>query len=100
MTRLEQIESSSSPIHLALDQLESTQGAVGVFAGDILHSPIQVRLWEWSTRVRWDKRMAAASRRELLEFCASENHFCCAATSRRRTLADQTSGRHVPTNFG
>ncbi len=49
-----------------------SEGAVGVFAGDILHSPIQVPLWEWSTRVCWDKRMAAASRRELLEFCASE----------------------------
>jgi glyoxylase-like metal-dependent hydrolase (beta-lactamase superfamily II) len=60
-----------SPGHFRIEL--RSQGAVGVFAGDILHSPIQVPLWEWSTRVCWDKRMAAASRRELLEFCASEN---------------------------
>ena len=60
-----------SPGHFRIEL--RSQGAVGVFAGDILHSPIQVPLWEWSTRVCWEKRMAAASRRELLEFCASKN---------------------------
>ncbi len=60
-----------SPGHLRIEL--RSQGSVGVFAGDMLHSPIQVPLWEWSTRVCWDRRMAAASRRELLEFCASEN---------------------------
>ncbi len=60
-----------SPGHLRIEL--RSQGASGVFAGDILHSPIQVPLWEWSTRVCGDRRMAATSRRELLEFCASEN---------------------------
>ena len=60
-----------SPGHFRIEL--RSQGSVGVFAGDMLHSPIQVPLWEWSTRVCWDRRMAAASRRELLEFCASEN---------------------------
>jgi glyoxylase-like metal-dependent hydrolase (beta-lactamase superfamily II) len=60
-----------SPGHLRIEL--RSQGATGVFVGDMLHSPIQVPLWEWSTRVCWDKRMAAASRRELLEFCVSEN---------------------------
>jgi glyoxylase-like metal-dependent hydrolase (beta-lactamase superfamily II) len=60
-----------SPGHLRIEL--RSQGAVGVFAGDLLHSPIQVPLWEWSTRVCWDGKMAAATRRDLLEFCASEN---------------------------
>jgi glyoxylase-like metal-dependent hydrolase (beta-lactamase superfamily II) len=60
-----------SPGHFRIEL--RSQGAIGVFAGDILHSPVQVPLWEWSTRVCSDKRMAAASRRELLEFCASES---------------------------
>ena len=60
-----------SPGHFRIEL--RSQGAIGVFAGDMLHSPIQVPLWEWSTRVCWDRRMAAASRRELLEFCAAEN---------------------------
>jgi glyoxylase-like metal-dependent hydrolase (beta-lactamase superfamily II) len=52
-----------------------SQDAVGIFTGDLLHSPIQVPLWEWSTRVCWDKRMAAVSRRSCLSFCASENEL-------------------------
>jgi glyoxylase-like metal-dependent hydrolase (beta-lactamase superfamily II) len=60
-----------SPGHCRIEL--RSEGAVGVFAGDILHSPIQVPLWEWSTRACWDKRMAAVSRRELLEFCVDEN---------------------------
>jgi glyoxylase-like metal-dependent hydrolase (beta-lactamase superfamily II) len=60
-----------SPGHFRIEL--RSQGAIGVFAGDLLHSPIQIPLWEWSTRVCWDKRLAAASRHELLEFCASEN---------------------------
>ena len=48
-------------------------GAVGVFAGDILHSPIQVPLWRWSSIACWGRSLSATSRRELLEFRAAEN---------------------------
>jgi glyoxylase-like metal-dependent hydrolase (beta-lactamase superfamily II) len=60
-----------SPGHFRIEL--RSQGEVGVFAGDLLHSPIQVPLWEWSTRVCWDRSMTAASRRELREFGAAEN---------------------------
>ena len=50
-----------------------SQGAQGVFVGDLLHSPVQVPFWKWSTRVCWNQKMAAESRRELLEYCAAED---------------------------
>ena len=50
-----------------------SQGEQGVFVGDLVHSPVQIPFWQWSTRVCWDPKMAADSRRALLEYCASEN---------------------------
>ena len=50
-----------------------SQGEIGVFSGDILHSPIQVPFWRWSSVACWDKEMAANTRRELLQFCAAEH---------------------------
>lgn len=60
-----------SPGHVRIEL--ASKGERGVFAGDMLHSPVQVPLWPWSTRVCWDRPMASRARRELLEFCASEN---------------------------
>ncbi len=50
-----------------------SRGEQAIFAGDLLHSPVQVPFWQWSTRVCLDRKMAAQSRRELLEFCVAEN---------------------------
>ena len=43
---------------------------VAVFAGDIIHTPIQIPFWEWSSKICWDKQLSAQARRDLLEFCA------------------------------
>lgn len=59
-----------SPGHMRIEL--RSDGQIGVFAGDMVHSPIQVPLWQWSSKVCWDKNMAAQSRRELLEFCVAE----------------------------
>lgn len=50
-----------------------SRGETAVFAGDIIHSPIQVPFPQWSSKVCWDKQMASEARRDLLEFCATEN---------------------------
>jgi glyoxylase-like metal-dependent hydrolase (beta-lactamase superfamily II) len=60
-----------SPGHVRIEL--KSQGAQGVFAGDLMHSPVQIPFWQWSSRVCWNQKMAAASRRELLEFCVAEN---------------------------
>jgi glyoxylase-like metal-dependent hydrolase (beta-lactamase superfamily II) len=60
-----------SPGHFRIE-LESA-GALGVFAGDMLHSPVQVPFWQWSSRVCWDKALSAKSRRDLLEFCVERD---------------------------
>ena len=60
-----------SPGHFRIEL--KSQGAVGVFTGDMLHSPIQVPFWEWSSRVCWNKVQSAHSRREVLEYCVDEN---------------------------
>lgn len=60
-----------SPGHVRIEL--RSQGLTGVFAGDLVHSPIQVPLWQWSTVQCWDRAMSSRSRRELLEFCCSEN---------------------------
>ena len=68
-------------------------GEVGVFAGDIVHSPIQIPFWEWSSRLCWDRQMSAHARRELLEFCATDNallipgHFAAPHVARIRESA-------------
>jgi len=60
-----------SPGHVRIEL--ASHGEQGVFAGDILHSPLQIPLWQWSSVVCWDGKMAAQARRELLEFCCDEN---------------------------
>ena len=81
-----------SPGHLRIE-LKSA-GAEGVFIGDLLHSPVQVPFWQWSTRVDWDQKMAATTRRTLLEYCASENvlllpgHFEAPYCGRIKTAGD------------
>jgi glyoxylase-like metal-dependent hydrolase (beta-lactamase superfamily II) len=60
-----------SPGHVRIEIQSS--GERGVFAGDILHSPVQVPFWQWSSRVCWDRAQSAVARRSLLEFCSSEN---------------------------
>ena len=60
-----------SPGHVRIEL--RSQGSTGVFAGDLVHSPIQVPLWQWSTVQCWNQEMSAPSRRALLEFCCAEN---------------------------
>jgi glyoxylase-like metal-dependent hydrolase (beta-lactamase superfamily II) len=60
-----------SPGHLRIEL--KSKGEFGVFAGDLLHSPIQVPFWQWSSRVCWNPALSATSRRELLEFCVAQN---------------------------
>lgn len=60
-----------SPGHVRIEL--RSQGHVALFAGDILHSPVQIPFWQWSSRMCWDKEQAAVTRREALEFCVAEN---------------------------
>lgn len=86
-----------SPGHIRI--VLQSLGQLGVFAGDILHSPIQIPLWEWSSIVCWDKKMAANARRALLEFCADSNallmpgHFECPHVGRIRRTGEAFSIR-------
>jgi glyoxylase-like metal-dependent hydrolase (beta-lactamase superfamily II) len=81
-----------SPGHMSI-QLRS-EGVFAFFVGDLLHTPIQVPLWQWSTRYCWDLQMAAQSRRSLFEICASENalllptHFEAPHVGRIRKASD------------
>jgi hypothetical protein len=65
-------------------------GNTAVFAGDSLHSPMQIPFWQWSSITCWDQELSAAARRQLLEFCVEENallipgHFCGAHVGRIR----------------
>ena len=49
-----------------------SQGECAIFAGDILHSPMQIPFWEWSSMLCSYPAQAAASRRALLERCVEE----------------------------
>ncbi|NQD91665.1 MBL fold metallo-hydrolase [Pseudomonas sp. CrR25] len=51
----------------------TSKGQRGVFCGDMLHTPIQIPFWQWSSKVCEDRAMAARSRYELLAFCAENN---------------------------
>lgn len=73
-----------------------SQGAIGVFTGDMLHLPIQFPFWEWSSRVYWNKSLSAKLRREVLEYCAAENallpgHFEGPHVGRIRVVGDRFS---------
>ncbi|KKC23921.1 MBL fold metallo-hydrolase [Sphingomonas sp. SRS2] len=50
-----------------------SQDNLGIFCGDMVHSPLQIPLWEWSSVVCWDKAMSAKARHELLQYCVNEN---------------------------
>lgn len=60
-----------TPGHIRLEL--RSDGRLGVFSGDILHSPIQAPFWRWSTTFCADPARAAETRRELLAFCAEED---------------------------
>jgi glyoxylase-like metal-dependent hydrolase (beta-lactamase superfamily II) len=80
-----------TPGHIRIEVQSS--GERGVFAGDILHSPVQVPFWQWSSQVCWDRALAAVTRRSLLQFCSSENalllpaHFEAPHVGRIREVA-------------
>lgn len=57
-----------SPGHVRIEL--ASDGALGVFSGDIIHSPIQAPFWRWSTRFCEDPAQAARTRGDLLAFCA------------------------------
>lgn len=48
----------------------ASQGARGIFAGDIIHHPMQVYEPAWNASVDEDKPLAHATRRAMLEECA------------------------------
>ncbi len=50
-----------------------SRGALGVFCGDVFHSPLQVPLWEWSSRTCFDRAQSTRTRYDLLSFCAEHN---------------------------
>lgn len=50
-----------------------SRGECAIFAGDILHSPMQIPFWQWSSMLCADPAQSAASRRALLERCVEEN---------------------------
>jgi glyoxylase-like metal-dependent hydrolase (beta-lactamase superfamily II) len=68
-------------------------GETAILAGDVVHSPIQIPFWHWSTRVCVDPLQAAESRRTLLEDCAATNavlmpgHFSAPHVGRIRERA-------------
>jgi len=82
-----------SPGHIQIEL--HSRGESGVFTGDMIHSPIQIPFWEWSSRVCWNPDLAAHSRRNLLDFCASENavllpgHFQAPHVARVRAKGDR-----------
>ena len=57
-----------TPGHFHADLL--SQGKRAMFIGDILHSPVQIPLWRWSSRFCVDAEKAKESRREVLALCA------------------------------
>jgi len=60
-----------SPGTLRVDVTSGDNRAV--FCGDMLHSPLQIPLWNISSAGDFDKDMAAKARHELLSFCAEKN---------------------------
>jgi glyoxylase-like metal-dependent hydrolase (beta-lactamase superfamily II) len=81
-----------SPGHVRIELRSGNE--LGVFAGDLLHSPIQVPFWKWSSKVCWNREMAAQARRELLEFCVADGallipgHFQAPHVARVREKGD------------
>jgi glyoxylase-like metal-dependent hydrolase (beta-lactamase superfamily II) len=44
-----------------------------IFAGDMLHTPMQIPFWHWSSKLCWNAEVAAKTRRRLLEQCTEAN---------------------------
>jgi glyoxylase-like metal-dependent hydrolase (beta-lactamase superfamily II) len=59
-----------TPGHIRLELRSG--GELGVFSGDILHSPVQAPFWRWSTTFCSNPDQSAETRRETLAYCASE----------------------------
>ncbi|HVG51920.1 MAG TPA: MBL fold metallo-hydrolase [Xanthobacteraceae bacterium] len=47
-----------------------SRGEEALFAGDIAHQPIQIAQPDWSTKYCSDPKLAAATRRRILNYCA------------------------------
>ena len=69
-----------TPGHVTI-KLDS-KGQRALFMGDILHHALQVYHPDWNSFVCWNQNQARASRREVLEYCAS------------------TGARMMPAHFG
>ena len=66
-----------------------------IFAGDMLHTPMQVPFWEWSSKLCWDQGIAAQTRRRLFEQCVEQDallvpgHFRAPHAGRIRADGDR-----------
>ena len=69
-----------------------------VFAGDVIHSPLQIPFWHWSSKFCADGRMARETRHALLEFCVAENALLIPAHFRQPFMARvrYVDGRFTP----
>lgn len=65
----------AAPGHTAANvQIElCSKGDRAIFAGDMLHTPLQVPFWDWSSKLCWDQELASRTRRALFERCVDEN---------------------------
>jgi len=50
-----------------------SKGQTAVFCGDMLHSALQIPLWQIGSAGDFDRPMAAKARHALLDFCVEEN---------------------------
>lgn len=50
-----------------------SRGEKAIFAGDMLHTPLQVPFWNWSSKLCWDQEQASRTRRGLFEQCVEDN---------------------------
>ena len=51
----------------------TSRGKTGVFSGDILHSALQIPLWQYGSVIDFDRREATEARHALLAFCADND---------------------------
>jgi glyoxylase-like metal-dependent hydrolase (beta-lactamase superfamily II) len=79
-----------------------SRGAEAVFAGDVIHHPIQVDRPEWSTVACFDPAASAVARRRLLERCAERGalllpaHFAAPHGGRIRDAGGRFELRWLP----
>ena len=73
----------------------ASKGERAIFAGDMLHTPLQIPFWEWSSKLCWNQELAAQTRRRLFEQCVNENallipgHFRAPHLGRIRESGDR-----------